>query len=455
LLGSDYAIDVVSDEEPKMRKTASAPSKPNYEDSVPNEIYERHIMSVMDKQAAAHTELMGTLSSLEARIADEHADVLDGLRKTSSFEFQTLCNVHGDRLATAFKDYMPERVFKKTAGAVDPETVLSVKVARLLDDIDQFRSLNNAIAEYQEGLDEFCKSAAEYAKGMRKNADAASTLRAVSAVTGAAMQSADKVRQATLDALGAGFDNASKLKSSARPEEDALIAPGSVMTSEFLVKDRFRDRMLGWSDMTADPFIANLGKPEEVFYVTQKVMDMNPALERPDHRETLRAMVAQILAQNGRAGLADIGALATLEQGFGRTRRGAAEEAAAPVLMLEKKTGPETPELISIVQAAPKADKDYASEAMKAYEEGQKADAAAAKDKAKAEVDAQKEVARADEQEMDKFNDWAEHRGLQAHYDPHTQQLDGYRAPGAGGSIIPVEQVVELFHADMDRIRLV
>ena len=49
---------------------------------------------------------------------------------------------------------------------------------------------------------------------------------------------------------------------------------------------------------------------------TQKAMDMDTTLERPDRREVLRSYVAQLLAQNNRLSTADIAALAQTLRGL-------------------------------------------------------------------------------------------------------------------------------------------
>ena len=383
-----FTICMVKDT-PEMEKIASVqkPAGVLYENRMDSEMFERHLGSVMDKQAAAHTKLMGTLNSLGAKIRKEKAEVADGLRKTSAFAFQTLCNVHGTRLAKAMAEDLPEMNFVKTGSAVDPGTGLSVKIANLLDDIDQYTKLNNAIADYQDGLSEFCDSAAKYATDMRKQASVSTAIRGLTGMTMTGVQAAEKLHNATVDALRKGYTDASDMYNAV--DDPRLIAPGKILDAEFLTRDRFRDRMMSWSDMTADPEIVALADPETIFYATQKAMDISPMLARPDRRELLRTTVKRMLSQNNNIGLADFGALATIDRGFGNPGD-LYDKSTEDIYLLDKKRAPEMPTFGTFLEAlTPElalGEKDFSEAAAKLNELDLKADA----DTAKANADLEK-----------------------------------------------------------------
>lgn len=100
--------------------------------------------------------------------------------------------------------------------------------------------------------------------------------------------------------------------------------------------------------MSADPQLA-LYPAEQVFQATNKAMDMDTSLERPDQRELLRTQVAQLLAQNNRVSTADIAALAATLKALGGARSNAAIAGNAAVSALSDKTAPERPTLEKIV----------------------------------------------------------------------------------------------------------
>ena len=100
--------------------------------------------------------------------------------------------------------------------------------------------------------------------------------------------------------------------------------------------------------MSADPQLA-LYPSEQVFQATNKAMDMDTSLERPDQREVLRTQVAQLLAQNNRVSTADIAALASTLKALSSSRPNAAVAADQAVQELGDKSAPEMPELEKIV----------------------------------------------------------------------------------------------------------
>lgn len=150
------------------------------------------------------------------------------------------------------------------------------------------------------------------------------------------------------------------------------VSPSDVLDSDFLVRDRYHDRMMAWSDMTADPQFA-MYPAEEVWNAVNKAMNIDMSLERPDRREVLRAYVGQLLAQNNRVSTADIAALATTLKGLESTGGNAAERAAAGAKALGDVERKELPALKDPL-AGIKTDKieDFARERIDAIRDAEK-----------------------------------------------------------------------------------
>ena len=344
-----------------MQKAASvqtAPKRPRYEETVDYQVFQNHLESMLDKHAAAVSELSGTLETLESEIKEEAKELADYFQKSAcaSFEFTNLNNAYGDAFKEALQEYLPETTdFSKTASAVVlPEGGAYDKAKQLLEKRAAYADIQQFFKEYCTGLQEFCKTAAQSSNfitkceyhGLPKKATGPATaigaaLRGTALTGMTAIQGLENVRKATTDAAVTSFQTAREMYNAG---DAAGMAPSDVLDSEFLVKDRFRDRLLAWSDMSADPQFA-MYPAEQVFQATQKAMDINTSLERPDYREVLRTEVAQLLAQNNRVSTADIAALATTLRGLSAAEDSASMAAAAPLLLKEKKEAPKLPEL--------------------------------------------------------------------------------------------------------------
>lgn len=149
--------------------------------------------------------------------------------------------------------------------------------------------------------------------------------------------------------------------------------PSDVLDADFLVRDRYHDRMMAWSDMTADPQFS-MYPAEEVWNAVNKAMNIDMSLERPDRREVLRAYVGQLLAQNNRVSTADIAALATTLKGLEATGGNAAAMAAASANALPSVERKELPALKDPL-AGIKTDKleDFARDSIERAKESEKA----------------------------------------------------------------------------------
>ena len=338
------AFSIGMGDRPALKKTASAkPTPVKYEDRVCAHVAEKHIESLMQKLATASTNMRGTLNTLEASITEgrRRVDVL--MKKASEFERDVVFHMLGKDLRNAMKDASLKSRLPKTASVVDPETAFSKTAKKLVSDYQNYIDINNGIVDFHEGLAEFAKSAAELGKDTQKfklTKRAAIPLfrLAATGVSGLAsgVGAAEGISRGVLNsaATGLGFVN------DLNPDTPSY-SPSSVLDSAFLVKDRHRDRLMAWSDMSADRSFS-MYPAEQVFMATQKAMDMDSQLERPDRRELLRSQVGQLLAQNNRAGMADIAALAATLKAFAASTSSAPAVAAAEVDKLDKVKAPES-----------------------------------------------------------------------------------------------------------------
>ena len=338
------AFSIGMGDRPALKKTASAkPAPVKYEDRVCAHVAEKHIESLMQKLATASTNMRGTLNTLEASITEGRRRVGALMKKASEFERDVVFHMLGKDLRNAMKDASLKSRLPKTASVVDPETAFSKTAKKLVSDYQNYIDINNGIVDFHEGLAEFAKSAAELGKDtqkfkLTKRASIPLFRLAATGVSGLAsgVGAAEGISRGVLNsaATGLGFVN------DLNPDTPSY-SPSSVLDSAFLVKDRHRDRLMAWSDMSADRSFS-MYPAEQVFMATQKAMDMDSQLERPDRRELLRSQVGQLLAQNNRAGTADIAALAATLKAFAASTSSAPAAAAAEVDKLDKVKAPES-----------------------------------------------------------------------------------------------------------------
>lgn len=338
------AFSIGMGDRPALKKTASAkPAPVKYEDRVYAHVAEKHIESLMQKLATASTNMRGTLNTLEASITEGRRRVGALMKKASEFERDVVFHMLGKDLRNAMKDASLKSRLPKTASVVDPETAFSKTAKKLVSDYQNYIDINNGIVDFHEGLAEFAKSAAELGKDTQKfklTKRAAIPLFRLAATGVSGLASgvgvAEGISRGVLNSSAAGLGFVNDLN-----PDTPSYSPSSVLDSAFLVKDRHRDRLMAWSDMSADRSFS-MYPAEQVFMATQKAMDMDPQLERPDRRELLRSQVGQLLAQNNRAGMADIAALAATLKAFAASTSSAPAAAAAEVDKLDKVRAPES-----------------------------------------------------------------------------------------------------------------
>ena len=349
--------------------------------------FKQHLESDMDKLASALRDVQADLSQSERTIEAEAKEVVDYFKQASyGFDFTTAVNLYGDKLQKAIGHLVDKGVsFKKTAKyVVCPSKDIFKKVAKLLSDKKAYDDVEWFAQELASGMAEFAKSAADLGneyqikeadlaplistsdkniKDLTKDIDALKSRVDDDARSGRLGQilgggadiavntaaglgnAAIGTTNAITGAMGTAWDNAMRRYYAGN---NVSISPGDLLDAAFLTKDRYRDRLLAWSDMSADPQLS-LYPAEQVFNATQKAMDMNTSMERPDNREALRAYVAQLLAQNNRASTADLAALASTLKELGETAPNAAMAGDAAVQALSDKAAPERVEQDKIV----------------------------------------------------------------------------------------------------------
>lgn len=355
---------------PTMQKAASAekPSRALFEDTIQWETLVRHVEGIMEKNAAALSHRMSDLTEVQDKAESLATDLAEYFMKnaSASFEFDTLVNAFGDRWKNAIGHKLPETTeYTKTAGgAILSDSPIYKKATELVESHETADLLKKALAYYGEGLGQFCKAAAfvgdivqKMEMGLEKKA--APNVGGIIGEYGTDMtnlgggalssgiSTADSLVRNVSNTAGNALLNAYSLYQAGNA---AHMAPNEVLDAEFLTKDRYRDRLLGWSDMTADPQFS-MYPAEQVFLATQKAMDMDTTLERPDRRELLRAYVAQLLAQNNRMSTADMAALAQTLYSLSRDdSHGAQQQAVESVKQIDEKRAPELPALRPMIE---------------------------------------------------------------------------------------------------------
>lgn len=453
-----------------MQKAASEEVKsshPLYEDTVRYEGFARHVESIMEKNAAALQDLIYAKDEVESKADALSTELADYFMKSAcaSFEFDTLVNAYGDRFKNAIAAKLPENTeFTKTAsGAITPDTPLYRKASDMISAHETAEDLKHALDYYGAGLSQFCKAAAfmgdivqKMELGMNKEAISASTAKGLGIagetlsdtpyVMGSALpgvvEFGDSLVRGVGNTAGNAFQNAYALYQAGNA---AHMAPNEILDAEFLTKDRYRDRLLGWSDMTADPQFS-MYPAEQVFMATQKAMDMDTTLERPDRREVLRAYVAQMLSQNNRMSTADIAALAQTLRGLADADRSgnAGRVALETVRGLEEKRAPELPNLKPILEGVKEIPTGTFSKAIDDVEKSIKETGEAIGNRYKSEeTKAKEEEAKAEKAEQKALAEAKEKENKERQADKDRREIQKERLAylrNAIPSIIPVAQ---------------
>ena len=297
---------------------------------------ERTAASLLESQEAFIRGGMAKLAAMgrdEERMRDELSRAGDGVR-------QKLANAYGERLTSV----MPELGAVRVRPGVPERSPVFAKAAALMDLHEEIDELHGVMEEHARGVEELVAGASllAMAKEAATEPDKSSVLEDI--VGGGTDLVGNVINgpvKTTVDAmLGVG-----RAVEEQRMRHNSL-RPDAIITSKFLTGDRYLDRLVSWSDVAADPALA-IYPAEQVCGVTQKVMNLHPALERPDQREALKAIVGQVLAQNGRIAPQDHAAVMVALKDIGKAI-GATEKARAAASALDKAEAPtNAPQLIT------------------------------------------------------------------------------------------------------------
>ena len=377
-------VDLIPDGIMEKAASEETPKRIPYEYTVTMENFQKHLTGMLEKYAARMTNLKDTINSLEGKVEKETEEVVSFFKKAAenSYDFTTAVNVFGSGFEKLVKKAFPDRSYEQTAPAIRPNTYIFKKIGSAVQDSETLESLKLFQDAFSTGLFQLTKAASELGKeiqkyeyhGLFKKADAGTQAPAGPAPTpptppapvdpssiqvtpsndqlaylgggmsalvpgalAAAISLPTGLAMNTLNSFGNVMGNARNMYLAGT---DVSTSPAAVIDSNFLTRDRYRDRLLSWSDMSADPTLS-LYPAEQVFQATQKAMDMDSSLERPDRRELLRTQVAQLLAQNGRASTADMAALATTLRYLAAAEPNTAMEGMMNAKTLSKEDRPE------------------------------------------------------------------------------------------------------------------
>lgn len=442
-------VDLIPDGSMEKAASEEKPQRIPYEYTVSMERFQKHLDGMLDKYASKMRGLNDSINSMEGKMEKSTAEIVDFFKKASedSYDFTTAVNVFGSGFEQLVKKAFPDRSYEQTAPAIRPDTPIFKKIAAAVEQqevLDAFKEFRDAFAT---GLFQFTKAASDLGNeikkyefhGLLKKADAGTPMPGnppptptpptptdpskidvnpsndAVAYAGASMLPLTAGALSTAFALPTGLavntlNSFGNVMGNARnmylAGTDPSTAPAAVIDSNFLTRDRYRDRLLSWSDMSADPTLS-LYPAEQVFQATQKAMDMDSSLERPDRREVLRTQVAQLLAQNNRASTADMAALATTLRYLAAAEPGAVQDAAVNVKSLSKEDRPDPVRFNNPLEGISTKDEDkFIEDANKAFlTEATKGVDRHDANKEKAESEAKAQAKKQDEANQKTYND--------------------------------------------------
>ena len=273
---SDTFVFEAKTEKPgNLAKTASQNSVTNrlpFEYRVDKNVFLDKLESMVDLHTGLVEGLIQKQASLECQLREECTKLAETLVK-KAFDFDVLRNLHGSALEHLMKEYMPKDTsFEKTAsGAIRPSGDLYNKVDELLKKRATFDEQQAFLQDYITGLSEFSQGVIGFTDRMEKKAVGITPLYHTVNVANAGIGALGSLGTTMIDSYEDRLNQATELW---QKGVDNSKHPASVIDSELLYNDRYRDRMLGWADMAADPQFS-MYPAEEVFNATQKAMNID------------------------------------------------------------------------------------------------------------------------------------------------------------------------------------
>ena len=356
---ASFVFSVVSDGNNGFRKSASAVSERKripLEDRVGYDTYMEIIDHNLEKLAAMGAKLKTDLE-IEERELGALLTKISTQVENSEKDRQTLLNAYGGAFQRLMRDYIPgvQDMRKTAAYAVLPDRGVYRDVKEAFAKAEHLGLHKEAAVMVAEGAQEYARGADRMQRlyhslkrdnflekfAANGNNSGQHPTPDVSDVIGGLADASLDTSAGMVQGYMSGLDQAARRGmntiNSLYAGIDRSYSPSKFLDAELLTKDRYMDRLMAWSDMTADPLFASYPS-EQVFAAAKKVMDTDPTLERPDRREMLRSYVGQILAQNNRMSTADIASLATTLKALTSSEGSMAEEGSKVVGLLKKKT---------------------------------------------------------------------------------------------------------------------
>lgn len=354
---ASFVFSVVSAGNNGFKKSASAVSERKripLEDRVSYDTYMEIIDHNLEKLAAMGAKLKTDLE-IEERELGALLTKISTQVENSEKDKQTLLNAYGSAFQQLMQDYIPgvQDMRKTAAYAVLPDRGVYRDVKEAFAKAEHLGLHKEAAIMVAEGAQEYAKGADRMqrlyhslkrdnflekfaANGNNSGPQNPDVSDVIGGLADASLDTSAGMVQGYMSGLDQAARRGMNTINSLYAGIDRGYYPHKFLDAELLTKDRYMDRLMAWSDMTADPLFASYPS-EQVFAAAKKVMDTDPTLERPDRREMLRSYVGQILAQNNRMSTADIASLATTLKALSSAEGSIAEEGSRAVGLLKKK----------------------------------------------------------------------------------------------------------------------
>lgn len=317
-----------------IKKSASNISinlQPKYEDVASIDRFNTHVNGMLDKHAAIYSSYVGKLNSLRTEIDKNKNKISDYFSKDANVDkdLPNAIQYFGSDLSLLISEEIINKVpFKKFASkGIYKESYINNLIKSTLSKVAAYKDMYKFIDAYKKELTILSKAAQSFGQDienirknafLKKQADPLTTFKNLSSLaltSGVTAKNIAETQQTALEGATSdwvntiiGFHNAAK-----NPKGDYNKA----LDADFLNKDRMRDRLLAWSDLSADPVLASYPS-EDVFMAASDIMNTHPRMEEASNRNLLKANVIQYLLQNKRLSTADIAAISTILDSVGK-----------------------------------------------------------------------------------------------------------------------------------------
>ena len=311
-----------------LKKSASSTSinlQPKYEDVASIDRFNTHVNGMLDKHAAIYSSYVGKLNSLRTEIDKNKNKISEYFSKDANVDkdLPNAIQYFGSDLSLLISEETINKVpFKKFASkGIYKESYINNLIKSTLSKVAAYKDMYKFIDAYKKELTILSKAAQSFGQdieNIRKNAflkkqadplSAIKNLTSLALTSGVTAKNVVETQQTALEgATSDWINNILAFKNAAGGSKGEY---SKALDADFLTNDRMRDRLLAWSDLSADPILASYPS-EEVFMAAANIMNTSPKMEEASNRNLLKANVTQYLLQNSRLSTADIAALSTI-----------------------------------------------------------------------------------------------------------------------------------------------